>query len=111
MNQREAFEKWAKSEFKNHSEMYFEWCEKYQHYAIDEVDFAWQAWQAATANQWQPIDSAPKDETFLAVLDCAGERIICTMRYAVAESKNSVPDSKEFHRERVTHWMPLPPAP
>ena len=49
MNQREAFEKWAKSEFTNHSEMYFEWCEEYRHYVIDEVDFAWQAWQAATA--------------------------------------------------------------
>ena len=49
MNQREAFEKWAKSEFPNHSEMYFEWCEEHQHYAIDEVDFAWQAWQAAAS--------------------------------------------------------------
>lgn len=61
--------------------------------------------------KWLPIETAPKDETFLAVLDCAGEKMVCTMRWSVAEAKNSVPDSAEFHRERVTHWMPLPPPP
>ena len=60
---------------------------------------------------WQPIETAPRDQTFLAVLNCAGEQTICTMRWPVAEAKNSRPDSKTFHVERVTHWMPLPDLP
>ena len=60
---------------------------------------------------WQPIETAPKDQTFLAVLNCAGEQTICTMRWAVAEEKNSRPDHSVFHVERVTHWMPLPALP
>ena len=62
-------------------------------------------------NMWQPIETAPRNQTFLAVLDCAGEQTICTMRWPVAEAKNSRPDSKTFHVERVTHWMPLPDPP
>lgn len=60
---------------------------------------------------WQPIETAPKDQTFLAVLNCAGQQTICTMRWAVAEEKNSRPDHHVFHVERVTHWMPLPDLP
>lgn len=45
--QREMFEAWAKSEYQNHSEMYFEWCDEYDHYVLDEVDFAFEAWKAA----------------------------------------------------------------
>ena len=60
--------------------------------------------------EWQPIETAPKDGPFLAVLDCGGDQTICTMRHAVAESKNSRPDG-DFIRERVTHWMPLPALP
>ena len=60
---------------------------------------------------WQPIETAPKDQTFLAVLTCAGEQTICTMRWAIVEAMNSRPDSKTFHVERVTHWMPLPDLP
>ena len=60
---------------------------------------------------WQPIETAPKDQTFLAVLNCAGQQTICTMRWAVAEVKNSRPDHYDFHVERVTHWMPLPDLP
>jgi len=60
---------------------------------------------------WKPIETAPMDQTFLAVLDCAGEQTICTMRWAVAEAKNSRPDHHAFHVERVTHWMPLPDLP
>ena len=60
---------------------------------------------------WQPIETAPKDQTFLAILNCAGQQTICTMRWAVAEEKNSRPDHSVFHVERVTHWMPLPDLP
>ena len=60
---------------------------------------------------WQPIETAPKDQTFLAVLNCAGQQTICTMRWAVAEEKNSRPDHYAFHVERVTHWMALPDLP
>ena len=60
---------------------------------------------------WQPIETAPKDQTFLAVLNCAGQQTIYTMRWEVAEAKNNRPDHYVFHRERVTHWMPLPALP
>ena len=60
---------------------------------------------------WHPIETAPRNQTFLAVLNCAGEQTICTMRWPVAEAKNSRPDNKTFHVERVTHWMPLPELP
>jgi len=60
---------------------------------------------------WQPIETAPRFETFLAVLDCGGDKTVCTMRWPVAEQKNSRPDSGDFHIERVTHWMPLPQPP
>ena len=60
--------------------------------------------------EWQPIETAPKDGPFLAVLDCGGDQTICTIRYAVVKAKNSRVSS-EFIRERVTHWMPLPALP
>ena len=60
--------------------------------------------------EWQPIETAPLAGPFLAVLDCGGDQTICTMRHGVVASKNSRPDG-EFIRERVTHWMPLPPLP
>lgn len=60
---------------------------------------------------WQPIETAPKDQAFLAVLTCAGEQTICTMRWSVAEAKNSRPEVWGRHVERVTHWMPLPDLP
>lgn len=61
--------------------------------------------------KWQPIETAPRNQAFLAVLNCAGEQTICTMRWPVAEAKNSRTDNKTFHVERVTHWMPLPELP
>jgi hypothetical protein len=59
---------------------------------------------------WHPIETAPNPGPFLAVLDCGGDQTICTMRHGVIASKNSRPDG-DFIRERVTHWMPLPPFP
>ena len=97
--QREMFEAWVEGEFDKSGP------QKHT------LDMMFKAWQAAIAAQWQPIETAPENEPFLGVLDCAGDRIICTMRYAVAKQKNSVPDSGDFHRERVTHWMLLPPEP
>ena len=60
---------------------------------------------------WQPIETAPRNQTFLAVFSCAGEQTICTMRWPVAEAKNGRSDNPVFHVERVTHWMPLPGLP
>ena len=60
---------------------------------------------------WQPIETAPRNQTFLAVLSCAGEQTICTMRWPVAEAKNNRPEVWGRHVERVTHWMPLPDLP
>ena len=60
--------------------------------------------------EWQPIETAPKDGPFLAVLDCGGAQTICTTRYVVAANMNNRP-SGEFIRDRVTHWRPLPALP
>ena len=62
-------------------------------------------------NEWQPIETAPKDKAFLAVLACGDHQMICTMRWPVAEAKNSRVGNGEFILERVTHWMPLPKPP
>lgn len=48
--QREAFEKWAKSEYPNNPHLHFEWTAQYSHYVLDEVQFAFEAWQAAQAD-------------------------------------------------------------
>lgn len=60
---------------------------------------------------WQPIETAPRNQNFLAVINCAGEQTICTMHWPVAEAKNSRPEVWGRHVERVTHWMPLPDLP
>jgi Protein of unknown function (DUF551) len=78
---------------------------------LREIAGEMEAQPPAQAEQWQPIDTAPRDEPFLAVLLCGDHRMICTMRRAVADAKNSRPDGDGFHVERVTHWMPLPPPP
>lgn len=76
----------------------------------EKLDAARAALSEAKAGGWQPIETAPKAGTFLAVLDCGGEQTICTMRHSVAASKNSRPEG-DFIRERVTHWQPLPAPP
>lgn len=98
--QRESFDKWLRQYHADHFG---------EESTVE--DYSWDVWQAAQQAQWLPIETAPADRPFLAVLDCAGERTICTMRLSVAKQKNSVPNNGDFHRERVTHWMPLPQGP
>ena len=64
-------------------------------------------------NEWIAVkDRLPEDgKSFLAVLDCAGDQTICTMRLPVLLSKNAHKVLGNYETERVTHWMPLPPLP
>lgn len=113
MNQREAFEKWAKQmcctgtrEKINFSRVKYDEAELYEDKS---VEVAWAAWQAATENQWQSIDTAPLDGTpVLAVVQ--------GFQPTVAEFQNGFwiyydeqcTSDSEYN---PTHWMPLPPAP
>lgn len=91
MNQREAFEKWCKYEgVKLHDE---------------EADLCWNAWQAATANQWQPIDTAKKEE-MRDLIVFNGE-----VRHGQWWEGYWIDSFQEYMEPQPTHWMPLPPAP
>lgn len=59
------------------------------------------------ANEWQPIETAPKDgECFIGVL--AGEPAIYSVIVWYAERFESADDGQP---RTFTHWMPLPDPP
>jgi aconitase A len=86
-------------------------------YISPKIQNYYKVWQhqearlSAAKSQWQSIDTAPRDVSFLAITSCGGESYISTMRLSVAHEKNARTYSKEFHIERVTHWMALPDKP
>lgn len=119
MNQRYAFEKWAKKEcctgdknginFKRAK--YNDGSELYEDAS---VETAWAAWQAATASQWQPIETAPKNGTSILAYTAEGQCEVswdhgywmqspCYSTYDGCGSAVLLCDP--------THWMPLPPEP
>ena len=108
---REQFEAWATSQhlpIKRH---------RWGEYKVEDTEAAWEAWQAAlrAAPEWQPIETAPKDDTPVDLWrpSCGGERLANMRRielspgnvfYAAIESGyNCVRDA--------THWMPQPSPP
>ena len=61
-------------------------------------------------DQWQPIETAPKDYT--RTLVCQIENaIIVTARWSNVYSHWSTGAGPMSFIADVTHWMPLPPAP
>ena len=96
-NQREEFEKWADDHW----------------HLIDDVEHAFEIWQAAIESQqvpeWMPIETAPKDAPIL---------IGPTKRIGICVAKNDSRDGwvTETPSEwcpiyTPTHWMPLPQDP
>jgi hypothetical protein len=76
--------------------------------AADEID------RLRAAQAWQPIETAPKDGAEVLGLDC-GTPIICGWVAFSSERKargivNGWHDD-EGEPRKLTHWMPLPPAP
>ena len=95
MNHRDAFEKWFQGE---------------QGVPYDGMwSFAWAAWQAATASQWQPIETAPKDGTDVVVY-LANNRPPIVAGY-FKETNEWLAYDEPMNTVFPTHWMPLPPAP
>lgn len=63
--------------------------------------------------EWQPIETAPKDGTFVLLFTACGciegfwsygewEQSVCAASYDMAHA---------YIECRPTHWMPLPPPP
>jgi hypothetical protein len=74
-----------------------------QHYAVTVATLTAQ-------NEWQPIDSAPRDGVFLGILDVP--KGCCPMR--VFHSVNgfiTILGESYSIRRSPTHWMPLPELP
>ena len=73
---------------------------------------------------WQPIETAPENEEFLAYDSVAKKMDVCHVLYVVSKSKIKLiaqiqmdneygPFSDEFGYDyaNITHWMPLPEPP
>jgi hypothetical protein len=85
------------------------------------ANLLWEGWQAAIENQWQPIETAPKD--FVTRFDgWNGERVtdLC-WDYPNGAPKGHFAWCVEEHEQHygwkrvevkgLTHWMPLPQPP
>lgn len=59
--QREMFEAWQ-IESGRTDPMWLGYNDEEKSYALNDVQAEWNAWQAAIAAQWQPIETAPKVE-------------------------------------------------
>lgn len=107
MNQREAFEKWARV---NHSRSGYTWMDDYDTYAYDDTRKLWECWQAAQQAQWLPIESAPRNgKPILCGWDSGVEPCVCYW-CEVVDGWSGWHGYPEFD-EQPTHWMPLPPEP
>lgn len=80
-------------------------------YDMSHTQTAWDAWQAALASQWQPIETAPKDgERILGW--CQVEADVVYWRRVNGEHRWMSDAAVDFGgHETPTHWMPLPPDP
>ena len=85
---------------------------------------AFDAWQARASQdrsaEWQPIETAPKDGTYIMVANYAGVWIATYRTHAVSGFRFDNPwFSLMLNRDHIpsalisapTHWMPLPPPP
>ena len=84
--------------------------------AIEELRVA--ASHAVVGQQWQPIETAPKDGTRIIIFMGAPWARIVTVRWFDLWENWQEGDFPEDHEEYCgigsevpTHWMPLPPAP
>lgn len=120
MNQREAFEAWAINHLgpeknKDGSTNYT---------AMTMWAVVWDAWQAALASQWQPIETLPvkqmlESREMFVVRGFNVEGVATgpytTDAYTVWLEYQDCGCCHRFvrwkHNFAPTHWMPLPPAP
>ena len=66
---------------------------------------------------WLPIESAPKDASFLAVVNVGLRKSVHILRrcfegeYGFDYGMFLSPDGGHYGKNTVSHWMPLPPKP
>lgn len=94
MNQRKLFEKWAE-----------------ENGITTTMVFCWQAWQAAIAAQWQPIETAPKDGSVINTYRKCRGQIFIFAAYFKNGDWFCLDDDDMPVMPHPTHWMPLPPEP
>lgn len=120
MNQREAFEAWYEEHCKPGVGNWFARdVDNNDEYYMSHTQTAWDAWQAALASQWQPIDTLP-------VKQMRESREMFVVRGFNVEGMSTGPYTTDPycvwigiedelarwpHRFPPTHWLPLPPAP
>jgi hypothetical protein len=95
------------------------WCEKdgmhYRHDLL--INEGLKLYLAAPQAQWQPIETAPKDETDIIVMYIHIDTQIVHTAFWLELSGWWSHDKSEVDRMMLcdcmtpTHWMPLPPAP
>lgn len=67
------------------------------------------------SDQWQPIETAPKDGTDILIADCrVGGGFMNVVSYEVNDRAPWVwhtADGISYHEDAFTHWMSLPNPP
>ena len=105
---REAFEKWYRRHC--HSEPPQHDDDGYVSYHTNEWWVAWQGcWQVAQP-RWQPIETAPMDETAVLVYDANGDEL-ATAFWDDTENRWYETSTLDVFVGQPTHWMPLPEPP
>jgi len=67
-------------------------------------------------NNWQPIETAPKDGTAILAVDALTQDTHSVVYYDALDSKSiyvwrMTDSTSAYHKDRFTHWMPLPAQP
>lgn len=60
---------------------------------------------------WQPIESAPKDETEILVAHCDAVGFMQVVGWDEAKRMWTAPEGCSYMYDAFSHWMPLPPPP
>lgn len=61
----------------------------------------------ANRNEWQPIETAPKDGRYIIISVNSNYQVICNW---VSEEKGWMTRTAQFYgMDRVTHWKPIEP--
>lgn len=71
--------------------------------------YAEQAEELESAQQWQPIETAPKDGTEIDVWNASAECRVVNASWS--DGMWIADDAPSSDEDDVTHWMPLPKAP
>ena len=86
-------------------------CTDYGFSRADECRHAIAAIPAMTAQEWQPIETAPKDGTEILTIRSNGHIAKGVFYDNPFGRKDTVIDNSSGKWWSVTHWMPLPSPP